>query len=42
MVLVSALALVIASEIAGRYLFFVSVVPKHLTTPYLVMGSEAA
>jgi DMSO reductase iron-sulfur subunit len=37
-----ALALVLASEILGRYLFFVSVVPKHMTTPYLLMGSQAA
>jgi Fe-S-cluster-containing dehydrogenase component/DMSO reductase anchor subunit len=37
-----ALALALAGEILGRYLFFVSVVPKHMTTPYLAMGSEAA
>jgi formate dehydrogenase iron-sulfur subunit len=37
-----ALALSLAGEIVGRYLFFVSVVPKHMTTPYLEMGSEAA
>ncbi|MEO7192442.1 MAG: DmsC/YnfH family molybdoenzyme membrane anchor subunit [Vicinamibacterales bacterium] len=37
-----AFALLLAGEIAGRYLFFVSVVPKHMTTPYLAMGSEAA
>jgi hypothetical protein len=30
----------IAGEIIGRYLFFVSAVPKHLAAPYL--GSEAA
>jgi formate dehydrogenase iron-sulfur subunit len=35
-------ALALAGEIVGRYLFFVSVVPKHMTTPYLEMGSEAA
>ena len=38
----TALALALAGEIAGRYLFFVSVVPKHMATPYLEMGSEAA
>ena len=38
----AALALALAGEILGRYLFFVSVVPKHMTTPYLAMGSEAA
>ena len=29
-------------EILGRYLFFVSVVPKHMAAPYLAIGSEAA
>jgi hypothetical protein len=29
-------------EIVGRYLFFVSVVPKHVATAYLEIGSEAA
>jgi Fe-S-cluster-containing dehydrogenase component/DMSO reductase anchor subunit len=37
-----ALVLALAGELLGRYLFFVSVVPKHMTTPYLAMGSEAA
>jgi Fe-S-cluster-containing dehydrogenase component/DMSO reductase anchor subunit len=37
----AALVLALAGEILGRYLFFVSVVPKHMTTPYLAMGSEA-
>ena len=32
--------LTLGGEILGRYLFFVSVVPKHMTAPYL--GSEAA
>ena len=35
-------ALALAGEIAGRYLFFVSVVPTHMATPYLDLGSEAA
>jgi len=35
-----AFALALGSEILGRYLFFVSVVPKHMAAPYL--GSEAA
>jgi formate dehydrogenase iron-sulfur subunit len=35
-----AFALVLGSEILGRYLFFVSAVPKHMTAPYL--GREAA
>ncbi len=30
----------LASEVLGRYLFFVSAVPKHMAAPYL--GSEAA
>jgi DMSO reductase anchor subunit len=37
-----ALALSLGGEILGRYLFFVSVVPKHMTAPYVVVGSEAA
>jgi hypothetical protein len=36
------LALAIAAEILGRYLFFVSVVPKHMATPYVPVESEAA
>jgi DMSO reductase anchor subunit len=35
-----AFALALGGEILGRYLFFVSVVPKHMSAPYL--GSEAA
>jgi Fe-S-cluster-containing dehydrogenase component/DMSO reductase anchor subunit len=35
-----AFALALASEMIGRYLFFVSAVPKHLAAPYL--GNEAA
>ena len=35
-----AFRLALAGEILGRYLFFVSAVPKHLAAPYL--GSEAA
>ncbi len=35
-----AVGLALAAEIVGRYLFFVSAVPKHLAAPYL--GSEAA
>jgi formate dehydrogenase iron-sulfur subunit len=35
-----AFALALAGEIVGRYLFFVSAVPKHLSAPYL--GVEAA
>ena len=37
-----ALALAIGAEILGRYLFFVSVVPKHMATPYIPVESEAA
>jgi hypothetical protein len=33
--LASASALFSAAEILGRYLFFVSVVPKHMAAPYL-------
>jgi formate dehydrogenase iron-sulfur subunit len=38
----ASLVLLLAGELFGRYLFFVSVVPKHMTTPYLAIGSEAA
>ncbi|MEQ1573299.1 MAG: hypothetical protein ABL993_03555, partial [Vicinamibacterales bacterium] len=38
----AALVVALAGEIVGRYLFFVSVVPKHMATPYLELGSEAA
>jgi DMSO reductase anchor subunit len=38
----AALCLALAGELLGRYLFFVSVVPKHMATPYLEAGSEAA
>ena len=41
-VLIAALALTLAGEILGRYLFFVSVVPKHLAAPYVAAASEAA
>jgi DMSO reductase anchor subunit len=37
-----ALGCALAGEIVGRYLFFVSVVPKHLAAPYLPAASEAA
>ena len=37
-----ALALAIGAEILGRYLFFVSVVPKHMAAPYVEVESEAA
>jgi DMSO reductase anchor subunit len=37
-----ALLLVVAGELLGRYLFFVSVVPTHMAAPYLALASEAA
>jgi Fe-S-cluster-containing dehydrogenase component/DMSO reductase anchor subunit len=40
-VMVVALALATVAEIVGRYLFFVSVVPKHLAAPYITSASEA-
>jgi DMSO reductase iron-sulfur subunit len=39
--MVAALALSLGSEVLGRYLFFVSVVPKHMAAPYVAVGSEA-
>jgi DMSO reductase anchor subunit len=41
-VMILALALALAAEILERYLFFVSVVPKHLAAPYIASASEAA
>ena len=41
-VMVAALALATMAEIVGRYLFFVSVVPKHLAAPYIASASEAS
>jgi Fe-S-cluster-containing dehydrogenase component/DMSO reductase anchor subunit len=41
-VALAALACVVAAEILGRYLFFVSVVPRHLAAPYLAAAREAA
>jgi DMSO reductase iron-sulfur subunit len=37
-----ALALALAGEILGRYLFFVSAVPRHMTASYLARDREAA
>jgi Fe-S-cluster-containing dehydrogenase component/DMSO reductase anchor subunit len=39
---IAALLLAVAGEIVGRYLFFVSVVPRHMTAPYIAVESEAA
>ena len=39
---VLALAMAIGAEILGRYLFFVTAVPKHMATPYVPVASEAA
>ncbi|HLG54067.1 MAG TPA: DmsC/YnfH family molybdoenzyme membrane anchor subunit [Vicinamibacterales bacterium] len=41
-VLSAGFLLALAGEILGRYLFFVSVVPTHMTAPYVAAGSEAA
>jgi len=41
-VMVVALALATTAEIVGRYLFFVTVVPKHLAAPYIASASEAS
>jgi Fe-S-cluster-containing dehydrogenase component/DMSO reductase anchor subunit len=38
----AAFALALAGELLGRYLFFVSVVPRHMTAPYVASGEEAA
>jgi DMSO reductase anchor subunit len=38
----AALAAALAAEILGRFLFFVSVVPRHQAAPYVAAGREAA
>ena len=42
LLLVVAFGCALAGEILGRYLFFVSVVPRHLAAPYLAAAREAA
>jgi hypothetical protein len=37
-----ALLLTLGSELLGRYLFFVSVVPCHMAAPYLALEVDAA
>jgi hypothetical protein len=34
--------LTLGSELLGRYLFFVSVVPRHMAAPYLALEVDAA
>jgi len=41
-VFAAALLVALAGEIVGRYLFFVSVVPMHMTAPYVAGAKEAA
>jgi len=38
----ASLALALGGEILGRYLFFVSVVPKNMAASYLSAGEAAA
>jgi formate dehydrogenase iron-sulfur subunit len=40
--MIAGLVCTVGSEILGRYLFFVSVVPQHQALPYVGIGSEAA
>ena len=42
LLLFGALLVALVAEILERYLFFVSVVPKHLAAPYIASASEAA
>jgi DMSO reductase anchor subunit len=42
LLMVVALLVALAAEIIERYLFFVSVVPKHLAAPYIASAREAA
>ncbi|HEY1305209.1 MAG TPA: DmsC/YnfH family molybdoenzyme membrane anchor subunit [Vicinamibacterales bacterium] len=41
LVMTASLVLAIAAELLERYLFFVSVVPRHMATPYIASASEA-
>jgi formate dehydrogenase iron-sulfur subunit len=42
LLMLGALLVALAAELLERYLFFVSVVPKHLAAPYIASASEAA
>jgi DMSO reductase anchor subunit len=42
LLMLAALLVSIAAEILERYLFFVSVVPRHLAAPYIASAREAA
>jgi DMSO reductase anchor subunit len=42
LLMLGALLVTLAAEILERYLFFVSVVPKHLAAPYIASAREAA
>jgi Fe-S-cluster-containing dehydrogenase component/DMSO reductase anchor subunit len=42
LLMLGALLVALAAELIERYLFFVSVVPKHLAAPYIASASEAA
>ena len=42
LLMLGALLVALAAELIERYLFFVSVVPKHLAAPYIAAASEAA
>ena len=42
LLMLAALVIALAAELTERYLFFVSVVPKHLAAPYIASASEAA
>ena len=42
LLMLGALVVTLAAEILERYLFFVSVVPRHLAAPYIASASEAA
>jgi formate dehydrogenase iron-sulfur subunit len=42
LLMLGALLLALTAELIERYLFFVSVVPRHLAAPYIASASEAA
>jgi hypothetical protein len=39
--MLASLILAVAAELLERYLFFVSVVPRHMAAPYIASAREA-
>ena len=41
LIMLASLVLAVAAELLERYLFFVSVVPRHMAAPYIASAREA-